>query len=280
MLLNLHCSPQVIYKIDIPANRYDMLCLEGIARALNIFLGREAPPAYRLADMTGGCCWAARLLALLATGAYATMASTRWPAGLKSCCWQTCCGRVGLLWLPAPLARMPLAHCPTACCLPATAGKPLQRMTVRAETALVRPFVVCAVLRGVRFDPLRYNSFIDLQVGWSVQSCCCCCCCLQGMLGQETCRLGDACNGFGPYMAVLPGCHSAQQSSAPRPADRRCPSYVRSPLLCRTSCTRTCAGSARWWPLARTTSPRSRQAGGRQQAAEMLWHRARHTSKC
>lgn len=38
-------------------------------------------------------------------------------------------------------------------------------MTIRPETALVRPFVVCAVLRGVRFDPLRYNSFIDLQVG-------------------------------------------------------------------------------------------------------------------
>ncbi|KAI7840445.1 hypothetical protein COHA_005871 [Chlorella ohadii] len=87
-------SEEVIYKIDIPANRYDMLCLEGIARALNIFLGREAPPAYRLADM---------------------------------------------------------------------AGKQLQRMTIRQETALVRPFVVCAVLRGVRFDPLRYNSFIDLQ---------------------------------------------------------------------------------------------------------------------
>lgn len=44
---------QVIYKIDIPANRYDMLCLEGIARALNIFRGRMAPPAYRLADMAG-----------------------------------------------------------------------------------------------------------------------------------------------------------------------------------------------------------------------------------
>ena len=82
--------------------------------------------------------------------------------------------RAGLLWRPAPLARMPLAHCPTACRLPVTTGKPLQRMTVRAETALVRPFVVCAVLRGVRFDPLRYNSFIDLQVGWSVQRCCRC----------------------------------------------------------------------------------------------------------
>ena len=29
----------------------------------------------------------------------------------------------------------------------------------------MRPFVVCAVLRGVAFDAARYNSFIDLQVG-------------------------------------------------------------------------------------------------------------------
>ncbi len=35
---------------------------------------------------------------------------------------------------------------------------------VKPETALVRPFVVAAVLRGVTFDPTRYNSFIDLQV--------------------------------------------------------------------------------------------------------------------
>jgi len=34
---------------------------------------------------------------------------------------------------------------------------------VRPETLLVRPFIVCAVLRGVSFDAARYNSFIDLQ---------------------------------------------------------------------------------------------------------------------
>ena len=39
----------------------------------------------------------------------------------------------------------------------------MQRVVVRPETALVRPFLVCAVLRGVRFDAARYNSFIDLQ---------------------------------------------------------------------------------------------------------------------
>ncbi|GLC71953.1 hypothetical protein PLESTF_001188500 [Pleodorina starrii] len=87
-------SEEVIYKIDIPANRYDMLCVEGIARALNIFRGTQSAPKYRLADMTG--------------------------------------------------------------------KQPLQ-MVVKAETALVRPFVVCAVLRGVKLDAARYNSFIDLQ---------------------------------------------------------------------------------------------------------------------
>lgn len=31
------------------------------------------------------------------------------------------------------------------------------------QTSSIRPFVVCAVLRGVTFDEARYNSFIDLQ---------------------------------------------------------------------------------------------------------------------
>eukprot|EP00882_Tetradesmus_deserticola_P022463 GHRQ01024373.1.p1 GENE.GHRQ01024373.1~~GHRQ01024373.1.p1 ORF type:complete len:412 (+),score=157.30 GHRQ01024373.1:352-1587(+) len=88
-------SEDVIYKIDIPANRYDMLCLEGIARALNIFKGRLEAPQYRLADMK--------------------------------------------------------------------AGKPLLQLVVKPETALVRPYVVAAVLRGVTLDASRYSSFIDLQ---------------------------------------------------------------------------------------------------------------------
>lgn len=37
------------------------------------------------------------------------------------------------------------------------------RLTVKPETALVRPFVVAAVLRGVSFDATSYASFIDLQ---------------------------------------------------------------------------------------------------------------------
>ena len=41
-------SDAVIYKIDVPANRYDLLCLEGIARGFRIFLGLEQPPVYRV----------------------------------------------------------------------------------------------------------------------------------------------------------------------------------------------------------------------------------------
>lgn len=35
-------------KIEIPANRYDLLCFEGIALMLNIFRGTTSPPDYRL----------------------------------------------------------------------------------------------------------------------------------------------------------------------------------------------------------------------------------------
>ncbi|KAJ1457851.1 hypothetical protein M885DRAFT_514345 [Pelagophyceae sp. CCMP2097] len=41
-------STDVIYKIDVPANRYDLLCLEGFARALRVFLGLEKSPVYEL----------------------------------------------------------------------------------------------------------------------------------------------------------------------------------------------------------------------------------------
>ena len=46
-------NEEVIYKIDIPANRYDMLCVEGISRALNIFRETIEAPKYKLANMTG-----------------------------------------------------------------------------------------------------------------------------------------------------------------------------------------------------------------------------------
>lgn len=40
-------SGEVNYKIDIPANRYDLLCLEGLVRSLLIFQGRMKSPHYR-----------------------------------------------------------------------------------------------------------------------------------------------------------------------------------------------------------------------------------------
>jgi phenylalanyl-tRNA synthetase beta chain len=42
------------YKIDIGANRYDLLCLEGIARSLNAFLGRSPAPIYRALKPASG----------------------------------------------------------------------------------------------------------------------------------------------------------------------------------------------------------------------------------
>jgi phenylalanyl-tRNA synthetase beta chain len=41
-------SDAVLYKIDVPANRYDLLCVEGLARALQIFLGDRDAPVYQI----------------------------------------------------------------------------------------------------------------------------------------------------------------------------------------------------------------------------------------
>lgn len=38
----------MLYKIEIPANRYDLLCVEGISRALRVFLGIDNAPVYRV----------------------------------------------------------------------------------------------------------------------------------------------------------------------------------------------------------------------------------------
>ncbi|CAH8354618.1 unnamed protein product, partial [Eruca vesicaria subsp. sativa] len=86
---------EVIYKIEIPANRYDLLCLEGLAQALRIFNKKEVIPTYKLSDI----------------------------------------GNDNML-----------------------------KMNVRSyQTCQIRPYIVCAVLRGVAFDEARYSSFIDLQ---------------------------------------------------------------------------------------------------------------------
>ncbi|GJU10595.1 phenylalanine--tRNA ligase beta subunit, cytoplasmic [Tanacetum coccineum] len=85
---------EIIYKIDVPANRYDLLCLEGLVQSLRIFCGVDSVPNYTLADIS---------------------------------------------------------------------KKSMLKMHVKPETSAIRPFVVCAVLRGITFDEARYNSFIDLQ---------------------------------------------------------------------------------------------------------------------
>ncbi|KAI9366740.1 hypothetical protein DFJ73DRAFT_805348 [Zopfochytrium polystomum] len=47
-------SSRSLYRIDIPANRYDLLCAEGITRALRIFLGAQQPPVYRVVKPPNG----------------------------------------------------------------------------------------------------------------------------------------------------------------------------------------------------------------------------------
>lgn len=37
-------AEHVVYVIAIPANRYDLLCMEGFARALRVFLAKERAP--------------------------------------------------------------------------------------------------------------------------------------------------------------------------------------------------------------------------------------------
>ncbi|XP_031285396.1 phenylalanine--tRNA ligase beta subunit, cytoplasmic [Pistacia vera] len=85
---------EVIYKIEVPANRYDLLCLEGIALSLRIFNEQQEMPTYKVANID---------------------------------------------------------------------KKAMLQMHVKPETSMIRPFVVCAVLRNMSFDEVSYNSFIDLQ---------------------------------------------------------------------------------------------------------------------
>ncbi|KAF9584696.1 phenylalanine--tRNA ligase subunit beta [Lunasporangiospora selenospora] len=84
-------SDRPILKIDIPANRYDLLCHEGISRSLLVFQGKSKPPVFKVVQPPNGA--------------------------------------------------------------------PLQKMI----TSQIRPFVVCAVLRNVKFTDLNYKNFIDLQ---------------------------------------------------------------------------------------------------------------------
>ena len=84
----------VEYAIDVPANRYDLLCMEGMARALRIFLGLEKTPSFTLVE---------------------------------------------------PTKRL--------------------KMTVESDsTDAIRPYCVCAVLRGVSFEDPRAVSYTHLTL--------------------------------------------------------------------------------------------------------------------
>lgn len=45
-----NASDEVLYKIEIPANRFDLISTEGLAIALRVYLGLESIPNYRLSD--------------------------------------------------------------------------------------------------------------------------------------------------------------------------------------------------------------------------------------
>uniref|UniRef100_A0A4Y0BF54 Phenylalanine--tRNA ligase beta subunit n=1 Tax=Anopheles funestus TaxID=62324 RepID=A0A4Y0BF54_ANOFN len=46
-------SEEIIYRIDIPANRYDLLCLEGLVMGLQVFLGKLKFPRFTKVGPTG-----------------------------------------------------------------------------------------------------------------------------------------------------------------------------------------------------------------------------------
>lgn len=85
-------SNEVVYKVEVAANRYDLLCLEGISGSIRSYLGL------------------------------------------------------------GPIPRLAIKN----------QSENLEKIYVKPETKLVRPFVVAAILRNIKFDIQSYNSFIDL----------------------------------------------------------------------------------------------------------------------
>ncbi|XP_065176367.1 phenylalanine--tRNA ligase beta subunit-like [Sycon ciliatum] len=49
-----NASEEVIYKIDVPANRYDLLCIEGLVQSLLVFLQRNTAVQYRRVEPAEG----------------------------------------------------------------------------------------------------------------------------------------------------------------------------------------------------------------------------------
>ena len=94
MLRKVHENDdQVVYKVEVPANRYDLLCVEGLAMAIKSFLGLSPPTKFTLIN----------------------------------------------------------------------GDSPKEKMVVKESTSKIRPFVVCGIIRGIKFDEKNYNSFISLQ---------------------------------------------------------------------------------------------------------------------
>mmetsp|Transcript_206 Transcript_206/g.214 ORF Transcript_206/g.214 Transcript_206/m.214 type:complete len:115 (-) Transcript_206:1589-1933(-) len=48
----LDISKEYVYKIEVAANRYDLLCVEGIARAFRTYLGSEVPTRYTVKNQS------------------------------------------------------------------------------------------------------------------------------------------------------------------------------------------------------------------------------------
>ncbi|CAG8561672.1 beta subunit of phenylalanyl-tRNA synthetase [Rhizophagus irregularis] len=94
-------SEKPILKIEIPANRYDLLCHEGISRAFLIFQGKAKPPTYKVVDPKDGQI----------------------------------------------------------------------QITVKSETAQIRPHVVGAILRDISFNEKNYSNFIELQEKLHINLC-------------------------------------------------------------------------------------------------------------
>lgn len=47
-------NAEVVYRVEIPANRYDLLCLEGLSRALKVFIGNGKLCQYKLVEPKQG----------------------------------------------------------------------------------------------------------------------------------------------------------------------------------------------------------------------------------
>ena len=45
---NIDISKEIVYKIEVAANRYDLLCLEGIAAAIRSYLGIDTMPRFEI----------------------------------------------------------------------------------------------------------------------------------------------------------------------------------------------------------------------------------------